>query len=178
MFCIQTDSSEANFNYCNMCVLFVLILLFDSFLRQGPIFHNGLYSSLVTIGHRPPCNCCVQDERQTLCRWNVTFLNLRKNLMHSRLTHKKKLFLYDCAMRVFYYSWTYCECFFTFLTPINMKTCAGPVSHNANKWRLGILFSALRYVAVLKITEKIYSNTLIFSSFFNDFILLILTGIS
>jgi len=41
---------------------------------------------------------------------------------------------------------------------------------------LGILFSALRYVAVLKITEKIYSNTLIFSSFFNDFILLILSG--
>jgi len=96
--------------------------------------------------------------------------------MHSRLTYKKKLFLYDCVMRVFDYSWTYCECFFTFLTPINMKTCAGPVSHNVNKCRLGILFSALRYVAVLKITEKIYSNTLIFSSFFNDFILLILTG--
>ena len=55
--------------------------------------------------------------------------------------------------------------FFTFLTPINMKTCAGPVSHNINKCGLGIRFSALRYVAVLKITEKIYSNTLIFSSF-------------
>jgi len=65
--------------------------------------------------------------------------------------------------------------FVTFLTPINMKTCAGPVSHNVNKCRLGILCSALQYVAVLSITEKICSNTNIFE-FFNDFILLILTG--
>jgi len=44
---------------------------------------------------------------------------------------------------------------FTFLTPINMKSCADPVSHNVSKCRLGIFCSVLRYVAVLEKTKKL-----------------------
>ena len=62
--------------------------------------------------------------------------------------------------------------FFTFLTPINMNTCAGLVSHNVNKCRLGILCSALRYVAVLKITEKIHFQHFNIFEFFQRFYLI------
>jgi len=44
---------------------------------------------------------------------------------------------------------------FAFLTPINMTSCADPVSHNVSKCRLGIFCSVLRYVAVSEKIKKI-----------------------
>jgi len=77
--------------------------------------------------------------------------------MHSRLTYQKKkesisVRLYDLCISLFM---NILQMIFTFLTPIIMKSCADPVSHNESKCRLGIFCSALRYVAVLQKTKKL-----------------------
>jgi len=77
--------------------------------------------------------------------------------MHSRLSNQKKLFLYDCMICVFHLFMDILRMIFTFLPPINMKSCADSVSHNVSKCRLGIFCSALRYVAVLEKAKK-YKN--------------------
>ena len=77
--------------------------------------------------------------------------------MHSRLTYQKKqdtisVRLYDLCISLFM---DILRMIFTFITPIIMKSCGDPVSHNVSKCRLGIFCSALQYVAVLQITKKI-----------------------
>ena len=77
--------------------------------------------------------------------------------MHSCLTYQKKqdtisVRLYDLCTSLLM---DILRMIFTFLTPIIMKLCADPVSHNASKCRLGIFCSALRYVAILQKTKKI-----------------------
>ena len=79
--------------------------------------------------------------------------------MHSRLTYQNKQEiisgrLYNLCISLFI---DILRMIFTFLTPINMASCADPVSHNVSKCRLGIFCSALRYVAVIGLqkTKKI-----------------------
>ena len=66
--------------------------------------------------------------------------------MHSRLTNQKKqdtisVRLYDLCISLFM---DILRMIFTLLTPINMRACADPVSHNASKC-VGLEFFVLRY---------------------------------